>query len=368
MSPLDVSSSPNQRWLAKEFANSFEQNHRSIPHEVHAYVEFAKHLSETEGPEPDPAFRAALRHRLLHGLIEDQLVPESDQLAQRREGRARRGGGTHCFERAPREPWIAAASTVLMVCGGAIGIGHESSQAEPDDVLYPVKRLFESGEMALAGSPDGQARELMEQAGERLGEARELVRTDEIHAQQALPETIVDFNEATADAGDIVVEQSHTPSGDQVLVSEFQSFSSAARVVLDEIAASADQTTVALIDDARATLDSVDQQLPILDPALDDTVDDAATTLRNTVSVVEFSTSDKVSMAVATVRTTAGVSDTVQAATGRGEAPSVRDVAEDLTKAVNLDEATDPADISDKDLQVLEKVTSDGLMSAQPAS
>jgi hypothetical protein len=171
VSPLDISSSRNQRWLAKEFASSLAQSHRSTRNDVHSYVEFAQHLSEIEGPEPDPSFRAALRHRLLHELIADELVPEHDELALRRDDRARRRGGSHCFERAPREPLIAAASTVLVVCGGAVGLSQDSSQALPGDVLYPVKPFFETGEVAL-------------------------------------PETIIDFNEATTEAGNLILQQS----------------------------------------------------------------------------------------------------------------------------------------------------------------
>ncbi|HYJ69730.1 MAG TPA: DUF5667 domain-containing protein [Nocardioidaceae bacterium] len=269
MSPLDISSSPNQRRLAKEFASSLEQSHRSTRNDVHGYVEFAQHLSETEGPVPDPSFREALRHRLLHELIEDELVPQHDELALRRDERTRRKGGSHCFERAPREPWIAAASTVLVVCGGAVGLGQDSSQTLPGDVLYPVKRFFESGELALANSTDGQARELMDQATERLDEARELVQDNEIHSKQALPETIVDFNEATTDAGNLIVEQSRADAIDPAIVSEFRSFTVESRTALDEIAESADGKTASLIEDARSTLDSFDDLLPVLDPVLD---------------------------------------------------------------------------------------------------
>src|SRR5690606_7807981 len=143
---------------------------------------------------------------------------------------------------------IAAASTVLVVCGGALGLGHESSQALPTDSLYPVKRFFESGEMAVAGSPAEQARELMEQAAERLDEARQLVTTDEIHAQQALPATITDFNEATADAGELVLEMGRVAGHDAeaaALVADFHAFSTAAHTKLDEIADDADPETAA---------------------------------------------------------------------------------------------------------------------------
>jgi hypothetical protein len=360
VSPLDISSSPNQRWLAKEFASSLEQSHRSTRNDVHGYVEFAHHLGETEGPEPDPSFRAALRHRLLHELIEDELVPQYDELALRRDERTRRKGGSHCFERAPREPWIAAASTVLVVCGGAVGLSQDSSQALPGDVLYPVKRFFETGELALANSADGQARELMEQATERLDEARQLVNVHEIHAQHALPETLIDFNEATTEAGNLIVQQSRTNEIDPTVISEFQSFSTESRTVLDEIAQSVDGRAASLVDDARSTLDSFDELLATLEPVLDtsedlpvssealnvlglggndhaenvsetpleasnteaagpigstvddtvnDTLDDATSALTGSVSVVELSTSDTVSMAVATVHNTAKVVD-----------------------------------------------------------
>jgi ElaB/YqjD/DUF883 family membrane-anchored ribosome-binding protein len=366
VSPLDISSSPNQRWLAKEFASSLEQSHRTTRQDVHGYVELAKHLGESPGPEPDPDFRAALRHRLLHELIEDELLPRQDELAVRRDDRVRRKGGSHCFERAPREPWIAAASTVLVVCGGAVGLGQDSSQALPSDVLYPVKRFFEAGEMAIASSPEGEARELMEQASERLDEARALVGSDEIHEQQALPATIVDFNEAVDDAGDIIVAQSQDDVLDPALISEFQAFSSTSRTVLDEIATTADPDTAALIDQARSMLDGFEELLPILDPVLSttgqlpvasealnvlagghaqgggstetsidspssdsvglgdddrsdpaptirvedalapvaDTVDNTTAALGNTVQVIELSASKHVSMAVATVNHT----------------------------------------------------------------
>jgi hypothetical protein len=393
VSPLDISSSPNQRWLAKEFANSIVQTHRSTRVDVHGYVEFAKHLAETEGPEPDPDFRAALRHRLLHELIEDELLPRQDELAMRRDQRGRRKGGSHCFERAPREPWIAAASTVLVVCGGAIGLGQDSSQALPGDALYPVKRFFESGEMAIAGSSSDQARELMEQASERLEEARQLVTMDDLHARQALPATIVDFNEAATEAGAVVIEHGQA-DGDDVaatLVSEFRAFSSTAHTMLDEIAADADDETAALIDDARSTLDGIEEQLPLLDQILgvaentpvasdgidllgvggqgdgsavvESSIDEAAggalpvaeepdsnegavdevsdsvtgslegttDTLQHTVSVVELATSDTVSMAVATVNKTARAVDQ----TVRQTLDTARETVERTAETVN---------------------------------
>jgi hypothetical protein len=384
VSPLDISSSPNQRWLAKEFASSLEQSHRSTRNDVHGYVEFAHHLGETEGPEPDPSFTAALRHRLLHELIEDELVPQYDELALRRDERTRRKGGSHCFERAPREPWIAAASTVLVVCGGAVGLSQDSSQALPTDVLYPVKRFFEGGEMALADSASGQARELMEQATERLDEARQLVKVHEVHAQQALPETIVDFSEATTEAGNLIVQQSRADDIDPAVISEFHSFSTSSRILLDEIALSADAETASLIEDARSTLDSFDALLPeiapVLDtaqdlpvsstalnvsglggnahaddvaesplkasdadatgpietavPSIDHTLDHATAALSGPVSVVDLSTSDTVSVAVATVHNTAKVVDRTVSNTLKTVDKTLRQTTETAQRAV----------------------------------
>ncbi len=424
MSPLDFSSSPNQRWLAKEFASSLEQSHRSTRNDVHGYVEFARHLGEIEAPEPDPSFTAALRHRLLHELIEDELVPQYDELALRRDERTRRKGGSHCFERAPREPWIAAASTVLVVCGGAVGLNQDSSQALPGDVLYPVKRFFETGEMAMADSVDGQARELMEQAAARLDEARQLVEVHEIHAQQALPETIIDFNEATTEAGNLIVQQSRADEIDPAVISEFHSFSTESRILLDEIALSADGETASLIEDARSTLDSFDALLPeiapVLDtvqdlpvssaalnvsslggnahadavrespleasnahaaspietavPSIDHTLDDATAALSGPVSVVDLSTSDTVSVAVATVHNTAKVVDrtvsntlTTVDHTVRTATDTVRTATDTLDDTVaTLQQATDTLQQATDTLQQAAGDEADRQPSASP--
>ena len=120
---------------------------------------------------PDPAFRTALRERLVAEAA-SRPVP-----AARAAAPAASPGG----DREHRPRWRAAVATVAIaaVVSGA-GAAAASYRALPGDSLYGLKRQIESVELALAHGDLNRGRELLEQAEARLGEAERLAASSEI--------------------------------------------------------------------------------------------------------------------------------------------------------------------------------------------
>ena len=157
---------------------------------------------------PDPAFRTALRER---------LVAEAASRPAPAEPASSDPAGTSPAE-APTAPrWRSAVATVAVaaVVSGA-GAAAASQRALPGDSLYGLKRQIESVELALAHGDLNRGRELLEQAEARLGEAERLAASSEISepgTRADLVETLDDMRAAT-EGGSLALTDAYRETGD----------------------------------------------------------------------------------------------------------------------------------------------------------
>gem|GEM_PF-1821331 len=158
---------------------------------------------------PDPAFRTALRERL---VAEAASRPVADARAADPAGVA---AETATPTTTPR--WRTAVATVAVaaVVSGA-GAAAASYRALPGDALYGLKRQIESVELALANGDLDRGRELLEQAETRLGEAERLAASSEISepgTRADLVATLADMREATEE-GSLALTDAYRETGD----------------------------------------------------------------------------------------------------------------------------------------------------------
>jgi len=157
---------------------------------------------------PDPAFRTALRERL---VAEAASRPVAD-------ARAADPAGVAAETAPPTTPrWRTAVATVAVaaVVSGA-GAAAASYRALPGDALYGLKRQIESVELALANGDLDRGRELLEQAETRLGEAERLAASSEISepgTRADLVATLADMREATEE-GSLALTDAYRETGD----------------------------------------------------------------------------------------------------------------------------------------------------------
>ena len=157
---------------------------------------------------PDPAFRTALRERLVAEAA-SRPVPAARAAAPATSRPAESGTTT------PR--WRTAVATVAIaaVVSGA-GAAAASYRALPGDSLYGLKRQIESVELALAHGDLNRGRELLEQAETRLGEAERMAASSGISdpaTRADLVATLADMREATEE-GSLALTDAYRETGD----------------------------------------------------------------------------------------------------------------------------------------------------------
>lgn len=119
-------------------------------------------------PQPSPVARAAGRQVLLTAL------------ADRQERHRRR-----FF---PRRGWAVALASLVLALFLGTGTVLASFGAVPEETLYPVKRTVERVQLALASSPERQARTLVRHSDNRLKEIEALEKKGKVVAAEKLRE------------------------------------------------------------------------------------------------------------------------------------------------------------------------------------
>jgi hypothetical protein len=99
--------------------------------------------------------------------------------------------------------WAAAACLVLVIV--VVSTATASARSLPGDTLYPVKRLVEQGQLALA-SDGGEVTLRLDLAGRRLDEFETLLKRGEVH-----PETLDDATEEMNSTLALVEDGAGTP-------------------------------------------------------------------------------------------------------------------------------------------------------------
>ena len=110
--------------------------------------------------EPDPAFRSAARLRF-QGAVRSQLRREESRLTSRRFG-----GGISTWTRA----WAGAAAVVVVMIGFGGGVTAASASANPENLLYGVKRMNERFQLAMTPSEARRAELLLSFVSRRATE------------------------------------------------------------------------------------------------------------------------------------------------------------------------------------------------------
>jgi Domain of unknown function (DUF5667) len=186
-------------------------------------------IAEQSVPGPSVVFREALRARL---VAEAPTAVAAGAGAGSRRSRARvpaqragRGGRTGARHSAEtktgvftgisaswRRRLLAAGVGVAVATGSVGGIALASAGAEPGDPLYNAKKVFESLQLSLSGSPTDQGREYLHLADIRLGEIDVLLDRPDVDmsgspTQAYLNQTLGELRTMIQNGGDLLVQQ-----------------------------------------------------------------------------------------------------------------------------------------------------------------
>lgn len=157
------------RRRAQELASALEEPNSDVTlsAESQRLVSLAARLRTVETPPIRDEFAAGLRARLVTAAERELTrAPAADP---RRKGDARPGR---------RAKWrarlLSAATAIVILAAGCVGVTVASQSALPGTVLYPVKRAIGTLRVDVAGSPAARGQDLLDQAATRLHETRQL--------------------------------------------------------------------------------------------------------------------------------------------------------------------------------------------------
>ena len=111
-----------------------------------------------------------------------------------------------------RRRLLAAGVGVAVATGSVGGIAIASAGAVPGDPLYNAKKIFESLQLSLSGSPTDQGRDYLHLADVRLGEIDSLLSRPDVdqpgsQTQALLRETLSDLRTTITNGGSLLVQQ-----------------------------------------------------------------------------------------------------------------------------------------------------------------
>ena len=159
--------------------------HPGLADELKPLLETVAAIQAAPAVQPSAAFKQATRARLL------RLQPPANIRARQRTNWLPFSGSLR----------YAAAALVIVLLFIALtgGVTYAASNSLPGSALYPVKRTVEQVELALATTPESQARVHMALADQRLGEAAALAKNGQHQlAEQALQEYSAQVDAAVA--------------------------------------------------------------------------------------------------------------------------------------------------------------------------
>ena len=200
-------------------------------------------IAEQSVAGPSMEFRETLRARLVAEA--PSLVAEGasgkrlgSRVPAQRIGRGTRSGARHSGEsRASvftgisaswRRRLLAAGVGVAVATGSVGGIAIASAGAEPGDPLYSAKKIFESLQLSLSGSPTEQGRDYLHLADIRLGEIDSLLNRPDVDmtgspTQAYLNQTLTELRTMISDGGNLLVQQVQQ-NGDQIALHALADF------------------------------------------------------------------------------------------------------------------------------------------------
>jgi len=127
-----------------------------------------------------------------------------------------------------RRRLLAAGVGVAVATGSVGGIAIASAGAEPGDPLYSAKKIFESLQLSLSGSPTEQGRDYLHLADIRLGEIDSLLNRPDVDmtgspTQAYLNQTLSELRTMISEGGNLLVQQVQQ-NGDQIALHALADF------------------------------------------------------------------------------------------------------------------------------------------------
>jgi hypothetical protein len=234
---------------AEEFAAAVDAPSPSpsrLRPELAELVDVVATLRAHPGPDDAPRadFSASLRERL---MIEAERTWTYDPAAARLTLPPRPGGR--------RERRLAAAATALVLAGGTAGMAAAAQQALPGEALYPIKRGIEDVRTDLTGDEAAKGRTLLDQASNRLTEARALA--DRGGNDAAVGATIDTFRTQAVSGSDLLIE-SYGASGDEAAVTDVRAFTQDGLTQLEALTGVVPADLQAPVQEAALTLQEIE--------------------------------------------------------------------------------------------------------------
>jgi hypothetical protein len=187
--------------------------------ELESLLSVVDALQTQPAPAPRADFSARLRERLMAEAAE--VLTPSDVLAlpPRRKG--------------ARERRLTIAASAFVLIGGSAGMAAAAQSSTPGDALYPIKRGLESGQRMLHRDEAGKGRTFLDQAGDRLSEARQLA--DRNASEAEISSSLRSFATQAMTGSDLLLG-SYGDKADPAAVSQVRSFTANALTQLDALA------------------------------------------------------------------------------------------------------------------------------------
>ena len=227
----DVAMNRRQRNDVQAFEeawNARTRTHRAeLDDEIARLVACAEQLCEVAVAEPTPEFRSALRVQLM-AEASTILAPEAPSTTRPRVHRP-----VHTPSYAIRRR-LAGATAALVTAGGFVGMVGASAAALPGEMLYPVKRGVENVELTFHKDDASRGQYRLDQASERLAEARLLADDGSPQSGEHVASALDDFA-AQAKDGSGALFRSFGQSGSTESIIAVNDFSAAAAAGLAQL-------------------------------------------------------------------------------------------------------------------------------------
>ncbi len=216
----DAAQAFDEAWTSRDRAPRSQWDH-----EVADLVACAELFCEAAVAEPSAEFRSALRTRLMVEA-DTVLVPASERpLAARQPLRT----PSLRFRRR-----LAGLTAALVSSAGFVGMVGASAEALPGEMLYPVKRGVENVELAFHTDDVARGQYRLEQASERLAEARRLTEAGSPQSREHIAPVLEDFA-AQAKDGSGSLFRAYGQSGSEKPITAVNDFSASAAADLAQL-------------------------------------------------------------------------------------------------------------------------------------
>jgi hypothetical protein len=206
------------RRRAEEFDAALSSRTPSTSPELDSLLSMVDALRSHEAPAPRADFSASLREQLMVEAAEVLTPATPLALPPRRRG--------------ARERRLTAAASAFVLIGGTAGMAAAAQHSAPGDALYPIKRGTQSIQRAIQRDDAGRGHQYLDQAGDRLDEARTLVDRDATSAE--ISRSLTTFRTQAQTGSDLLLD-SFAEEQDAALVREVRAFSADALASLEAL-------------------------------------------------------------------------------------------------------------------------------------